>query len=58
MQDKTEFDLDLFAEELPDQAQYFGGQISPDAVKTATAFTAASTVSGSTASSVSTLSAS
>jgi len=53
--DKIEFDLDLFAEELPDQAQYFGTGLSTD-LKTATAFTAASTVSGSTASSVSTLS--
>ncbi|MEA2688520.1 MAG: hypothetical protein QOJ39_2778 [Candidatus Eremiobacteraeota bacterium] len=56
--DKIEFDLDLFAEELPDQAQYFGTGPVADSVKTATAFTAASTVSGSTASSVSTLSAS
>lgn len=55
MNDKTELDLDLFAEELPDQAQYFGGQVAPD-LRTATAFTAASTVSGSSASSVSTLS--
>ncbi len=55
MNDKTEFDLDLFAEELPDQAQYFGGVASPD-VKAFTAFTAASTVSGSSASSVSSLS--
>jgi hypothetical protein len=56
--DKIEFDLDLFAEELPDQAQYFGAGPVADGVRTATAFTAASTVSGSTASSVSTLSAS
>ncbi|MBV9440596.1 MAG: hypothetical protein JOZ24_11440 [Candidatus Eremiobacteraeota bacterium] len=52
--DKMEFDLDLFAEELPDQAQYFGGPTAD--LRTATAFTAASTVSGSSASSVSTLS--
>jgi hypothetical protein len=56
MQDTNEFALDLFAEELPDQAQYFGAHVSPN-LQTATAFTAASTVSGSTASSVSTLSA-